>query len=283
MAGVQNSLQKQKEKSFPAFIKSDGVMRSLVKTLGSETKKSEFVSSVISAVQTNPQLQNCDFNSIINCALLGNSLKLAHSPNLGQYYMVPYGGKAQFQLGYRGYVQLAIRSGKYRKLNVLPIKEGELIRYDPLNEDIEVNLIDDEEERENAPTMGYYAMFEYHDGYRKTLYWSKSKMETHAKKYSKTYNSNNSIWKNNFDAMACKTMLRQLISKWGYMSIDFQKAYEHDMAAIRNDGTAEYVDNVDYVDNVESTVQDYIEQTAFAETVMNVQQSAPVFEDDPMA
>lgn len=239
---VKNSLSTQGQ-SFPAFIKSDGVMRSLSKTLGSETKKSKFVSSVISAVQTNSALQNCDFNSIINCALLGSSLDLAHSPQLGQYYMVPYGTNAQFILGYKGYVQLAERSGRYKKINVVSIKEGELVKFDPLNEEIEVNLIEDEEIRENAQTIGYYAMFEYHDGFRKCIYWSRTKMEKHAKKYSKSYNSSNSIWKENFDVMAEKTMLRQLISKWGYMSIDLQTAFENDMAIIKSDGTKEYTDN----------------------------------------
>lgn len=280
---VQNSLQKQKEKSFPAFIKSDGVMRGLLKTLGSETKKSEFVSSVISAVQTNPQLQNCDFNSIINGALLGQSLKLAHSPQLGQYYLVPFGGKAQFICGYKGYIQLAERSGEYRRMNVVAVKKGELVKYDPFNEEIETNPITDPLERENAETIGYYAYFELTNGFKKTMYWSKEKMEHHGKTYSKSFNSESSYWQKDFDGMAFKTMLRQLISKWGPMSVDMQKAYQHDMAAIRNDGTAEYVDNVDYVDNIESTSQEYIEQVASAETVMNVQQPAPAFEDDPMA
>lgn len=95
--------------------------------------------------------------------------------------------EAQFQLGYKGYIQLAIRSGQYKKLNVLAIKDGELVRFDPLNEEIEVNLIDDEEVREEAKTIGYYAMFEYTNGFRKAMYWSKKKMEAHALKYSKGY------------------------------------------------------------------------------------------------
>lgn len=264
---MKNTLVSQ-EKTFPAFIKSEKVLQSLTKTLGSETKKSEFVSSVISAVQTNPALQNCDFNSIVNAALLGSSLKLAHSPQLGQYYMVPYNKNAQFQLGYKGYIQLAIRSGKYKKLNVLPIKEGELIKYDPLNEEIEVNMIEDEDEREKAKTIGYYAMFEYHDGFRKVLYWSYSKMLAHAKRYSKSFNSSTSVWKSDFDAMACKTMLRQLISKWGTMSVDFQKAYENDMAVITEKGP-QYVDNPSYEDThfTEIPVQDRVEPTVDTENI----------------
>ena len=210
------------------------------------------VSALLSAVQVNSDLQECTNPSILSAALLGESLKLSPSPQLGQYYMVPFrknkkGCKeAQFQLGYKGYIQLAIRSGQYKKLNVLAIKDGELVRFDPLNEEIEVNLIDDEEVREEAKTIGYYAMFEYTNGFRKAMYWSKKKMEAHALKYSKGYAAKKgyTFWEKDFDGMAYKTMLRQLISKWGIMSIDMQNAMESDMAVINEDGTKDYVDAV---------------------------------------
>lgn len=145
----------------------------------------------------------------------------------------------------KGYIQLAIRSGQYKKLNVLAIKEGELVKYDPLNEEIIVNLIEDEEARENAPTVGYYASFEYTNGFRKSLYWSKKRMESHALKYSKGYAAKKgyTFWEKDFDAMAYKTMLRQLISKWGIMSIDMQRAIEGDMSVITENGAPVYVDN----------------------------------------
>jgi len=127
----------------------------------------------------------------------------------------------------------------------LAIKKGELINYDPLNEEIEVNLIKDEEQRENAETIGYYAMFEYVNGFRKAMYWSKAKMMKHALRYSKAFANKTgySYWEKDFDGMAYKTMLRQLISKWGIMSIDMQRAVDGDMATIKEDGTPEYVDN----------------------------------------
>ena len=145
----------------------------------------------------------------------------------------------------KGYIQLAIRSGQYKKLNVLAIKEGELVKYDPLNEEIVVNLIEDEEARENAPTVGYYASFEYTNGFRKSLYWSKKRMESHALKYSKGYAAKKgyTFWEKDFDAMAYKTMLRQLISKWGIMSIDMQRAIEGDMSVITENGAPVYVEN----------------------------------------
>lgn len=240
---------------FSVAIQSDTYKNLINQTLGDKDRATRFIASISSAVATNQDLQECDAGTILSGALLGESLNLSPSPQLGQYYLVPFydskkGCKvAQFQLGYKGYIQLAIRSGQYKKLNVLAIKKGELIKYDPLNEEIEVNLIDDEEERENTETVGYYAMFEYTNGFRKSLYWSKSKMQKHALKYSKGYAAHKgyTFWEKDFDGMAYKTMLRQLISKWGIMSIDMQQAVEKDMATINTDGTYEYVDNEDVI------------------------------------
>lgn len=265
---VGNSLTaaRTQKTSLTAYLTNDAVKNQINKVVGGKNG-TRFVSSIVSAVQTTPALQECTNNSILNAALLGEALGLSPSPQLGQFYMVPFKNnkknckEAQFQLGYKGYIQLAIRSGYYKKLNVLPIKEGELIRYDPLNEELEVDLIEDDILREEAETIGYYAMFEYENGFRKTLYWSKKKMQAHADKYSSAYSLKiagdiaqgkipekdmwkySSFWYKDFDAMAMKTMLRQLISKWGIMSIDMQNAFDKDMAVIHEDGTAEYVDN----------------------------------------
>lgn len=255
---MSNEVTKQNQKiPFMAFMTSNTIQKKVNEIVGDKNTASRFISSVISAVQTNPTLRECSNPSILSAALLGESLKLSPSPQLGNYYLVPFKNnktgtmEAQFQLGYKGYVQLAIRSGYYKKLNVIAIKEGELIKYDPLNEEIEINLIEDEELREKTPTIGYYAMFEYMNGFRKTLYWSKKKMEEHAKKYSQGYRSDlkngtkYTFWSKDFDSMSYKTLLRQLISKWGIMSIDMQNAYEGDMAVINEDGSKEYVDNDD--------------------------------------
>lgn len=267
---VQNTLVNRKPKmGITAFLNQDSVKNQLQQAVGKNSMR--FVSSVVSAVTVNPALQECTNPSILSAALLGESLNLSPSPQLGQYYMVPYENKkegvkvAQFQMGYKGYIQLAIRSGKYKKLNVLAIKEGELIRFDPLAEEIEVHLIDDEEQREQAKTIGYYAMFEYVNGFKKAIYWSKKKMASHAEKYSAAFSRNggmkslelleqgkipdkemwkySSFWFKDFESMAYKTMLRQLISKWGIMSIDMVNAMYADMAVIKEDGTREYVDN----------------------------------------
>lgn len=247
---VKNSLVKTQKQTFSAFLSTDAMKKKINEMVGGE-KGQQFITAIISAVSTNPQLAECDHSTILSAALVGQALNLSPSPQLGQYYMVPFNDNkrgckvAQFQIGYKGYIQLAIRSGYYKKLNVLAIKEGELVKYDALNEDIEVKLIENEEEREKAPTIGYYAMFEYLNGFRKTLYWTKKHMEAHAEKYSMGYKAHKgyTFWEKDFDGMAYKTMLRQLISKWGIMSVDMQKAMESDMAEIKEDGTYEYVDN----------------------------------------
>lgn len=260
---VKNSLVKaNKKQTFSAFLAQDAMKKKINEMVGGE-KGQQFVTSIISAVSTNPQLAECDNASIVSAALLGQALNLSPSPQLGQFYLVPFNDNkrgckvAQFQIGYKGYIQLAIRSGQYKKLNVLAIKEGELIKYDPLDEDIEVKLIENEEEREKAETIGYYAMFEYLNGFRKTIYWSKQRMEAHALKYSMGYRAKKgyTFWEKDFDGMAYKTMLRQLISKWGIMSIDLtmQKALESDMAVINDNGTYDYVDNNEMVNEVIET------------------------------
>lgn len=248
---VNNSLAKsQKRLGLTAYLTQDAVKNQINEVIGGKNGQ-RFISAIVSAVNNNAELQQCSNSSILSGALLGESLKLSPSPQLGQYYLVPFNDSkagmkvAQFQLGYKGYIQLAIRSGQYKKLNVLAIKEGELIRFDPLNEEIEVNLIPDEEEREKAKTIGYYAMFEYVNGFRKAIYWSRSKMEAHAMRYSAGYRAKKgfTFWEKDFDGMAYKTMLRQLISKWGIMSIDMASALDADMAVMNEDGTKTYVDN----------------------------------------
>lgn len=278
---VANSLaQKNQKVGITAYLQSEKVLMNVEQALG-KVNKQRFMTSVISAVNNNPALQECTNGSILSAALLGESLKLSPSPQLGQYYMVPFNDKnkgkvAQFQLGYKGYIQLAIRSGQYKKLNVLAIKEGELIRFDPLNEEIEVKLIEDEETREQAETIGYYAMFEYTNGFKKAMYWSKKKMEAHALKYSMGYRAKKgyTFWEKDFDGMAYKTMLRQLISKWGIMSIDMVSAMDSDMAVINEDGTKTYVDEGEIIDGEiieapETTVETEVPQDASSQDVQS--------------
>lgn len=246
-----NSLTKKQEgNTFSTFLTSDAVKQKINQIVGGKDGQ-RFMTAIISAVSNNPLLADCEHASILSAALIGESLKLSPSSQLGQYYIVPFNDRknqrkvAQFQIGYKGYLQLAIRSGQYKKINVIAIKTGELVHYDPLNEELEVNLIQDDETREASETVGYYAMFEYLNGFRKCMYWSKKKMEIHALRYSQAFKSDKekgysySFWTNDFDSMGFKTMLRQIISKWGIMSIELQKAFEEDKDEVIQ---AEYVD-----------------------------------------
>lgn len=260
---MSNQAQRPK---FSTMISTPGYQKLINNTLQDPKRAQRFVAAITSAVATNPTLQECDPPTILSGALLGESLGLSPSPQLGQYYLVPYWNKkkgcndAQFQLGYKGYVQLALRSGYYKHLNVIAVKAGEIARFDPLTEEVDFRMIVDEDAREKAPTSGYLATFEYLNGFRKTIYWSKEKMLAHADKFSPAFSKDgqtikkgnntykkvsfadfeagnypkqdewlySSFWYKNFDAMAFKTMLRQLISKWGIMSIDLQTAFEQD-------------------------------------------------------
>lgn len=302
---VNNSLvaksKAQQNLGITEYLTKDAIKNQINKVVGGKNGQ-RFISAIVSAYNTNPTLQECTNQSILSAALLGESLQLSPSPQLGHYYMVPFNNtktgvkEAQFQMGYKGYIQLAIRSGQYKRLNVVAIKEGELEYFDPLNEDIKVNLmVDDWDKREEAETIGYYAMFELVNGFRKTMYWSKAQMLAHADKYSpafykdagkvKTkygekqrvsfadYEAGNydprdswmysSFWYKNFDGMAYKTMLRQLISKWGVMSIELQKAFEGDMATLDAEGHPTYVEN-DNDEYVEATATEMNEPEAQA-------------------
>ena len=237
IATASNDDKKLEKVHFSTLIKSESVQKALVGTLGDAMHAKTFTSSLISAVSTNPQLSECNGMTIISAALLGESLKLSPSPQLGQYYLVPFRDnkagivKATFQIGWKGYYQLAMRSGQYKKLNVVAIKEGELKSYNPITEDIDLDPIMNPLEREHAKTIGYYGYFELINGFAKAMYWSKEKMEMNAEKYSKGYAAHKgyTFWEKDFDDMAFKTMYRQLIGKYGVMSIDMQKAFANDM------------------------------------------------------
>lgn len=240
----QNIATRARRPKFSAMVATEGYQNMIRTTLQDPKRAQRFVAAITSAVANNPALQECDPATVLSGALLGESLGLSPSPQLGQYYLVPFKNSkkgctdAQFQLGYKGYIQLALRSGNYKRLNVIAVKAGELVHYDPLNEEVDLALIQDDAQREAAATVGYLAMFEYLNGFRKTIYWSREKMERHALRYSKGYAAKKcyTFWEKDFDAMAYKTMLRQLLSKWGMLSVDLQRAFEADVVAEQEDG-----------------------------------------------
>ena len=232
-----NEMQTRPQRmTFSMAVNSTGYQKLINSTIKDPNKAQRFVTAITSAVAVNPLLQDCDPATILSGALLGESLGLSPSPQLGQYYLVPFNNTkkgckdAQFQLGYKGYIQLALRSGYYKRLNVFSVKAGELKSWNPITEELELEMIEDDEAREKTASVGYVATFTYVNGFTKTIYWSRKKMEAHALRYSKGYaaKKNYTMWEKDFDAMAYKTMLRQLISKWGIMSIDLQTAFEQD-------------------------------------------------------
>lgn len=233
----------QKKVGIASYLCNEAVKKNIENVVGGNSQT--FIASVVSAVQTNPTLSKCSNQSILSGALLGESLKLSPSPQLGNYYLVPYGNEAQFQIGYKGLIQLAIRSGQYRKIVASEIKDGEVKGYNPITEEFELDPITDVMKRAELPTVGYYAMFELNNGFRKEIYWTKEQMLAHANKFSKGFQAKKgyTFWEKDFDAMSRKTMLRQLLSKWGIMSVDMQKAYDYDQSVIREDGSYRYVDN----------------------------------------
>lgn len=315
---VNNSLVKQQEAEknlpFSTVINSIPYQKMISQTLKDRNTANRFISSIVSAVATTPALQECTPKTVVSAALLGEGLKLSPSPQLGQFYMVPFKQKektdkngnviqpactnATFVLGYKGYIQLATRSGEYKHINAMPIKEGELISYNPFDDEIELAYTDNDELRESLQTIGYYAMFEYHNGFRKVMYWSKDKMIAHADQYSPAFSAKaykdiqegkvserdmwkySSFWYKNFDGMACKTMLRQLLSKWGLMSIEMQKAYEADGGIIGDDGEVTFSDSerealekVPTVEIVEAEVAKEVEEPE-QETVEQKEQAS---------
>lgn len=273
-------VQKKTQVGIAGYLNNEAVRNNIMGVVG-EKNLPRFVSSVVSAVQTNPALAKCTNSSILSSALLGEALQLSPSPQLGHFYMVPYDDRkkgesnAQFQMGYKGYIQLAIRSGQYRKIIVSEIKEGELKSYNPIMEDFEISPIMDAKKREAAPVVGYFAGFELINGFRKEIFWTKEAMEIHAKKYSKGYNSDlknhtaYTFWSKDFDGMAKKTMIRQLISKWGIMSVEMTRAFNSDMAVLDDNMNPMYVDNPQN-DIQEVTAQEIAEnanQIEFTEVV----------------
>lgn len=252
----------QQKPRFSVAITTKGYQDLIHNTLKDPARANRFIASITSAVAVNAQLQTCEASTIIGGALLGESLNLSPSPQLGQYYLVPFKQKAkfdrngnmlspetvkaQFVLGYKGYIQLALRSGQYADLDCMEVHEGEYLGKDPQTAKPRFQFIEDDDIRDATPVVGYMAYFEYLNGFRKTIYWSKEKMMNHADTYSPAFSRKayeriqngeipdkdmwkySSFWYKDFDGMARKTLLRQLISKWGIMSTEMQQALTGD-------------------------------------------------------
>jgi len=253
----QNQIQVPKSQSEPSTLKRFNACIARVETqnyleqvLGE--KKSPFVNNVTALVANNASLQMCQPMTLIYAALKATALDLPLDPNLGFAYVIPYNDRkagvtnAQFQIGYKGFIQLGIRSGQFLKINVTEIVDGELVSEDLLTGDIKICRVTD---RESRPVIGYAAYFALVNGFSKTLYMSVDEIKAHAGKYSQTYSSkneyvrNSSKWTTDFDSMAKKTVLKLLLSKYAPMSVDMAAAITADQAAIDSEGRAYYIDN----------------------------------------
>lgn len=281
---------------FSIAIQTDKYQNLIKNTLGDPERARRFVASISSAVAINNDLQECTANTILSGALLGEALNLSPSPQLGHYYLVPFKKKAfnqetktyevvetnaTFILGYKGYIQLAVRSGQYRDLDVIEIKKGEFKGRNSLTGKLEFSFIQNEVERKDKETIGYLAYFELLNGFQKKLFMTKEEMIDYADKYSSAFNKKSfelliagkipekdmykysSFWYKDFNEMAKKTMLRRLISKWGIMSIDMQQAIEKDDTISNIDGTYYYPETIDDSKIIESKIE---ENNSSAET-----------------
>lgn len=222
-------------------------------------KAAGFLTSLMNTTNGNAQLQQANPNSILKAGAIAATLDLPIDPNLGFAYIVPYNNKgkneAQFQMGYKGFVQLAIRTGQYKRINVTELYEGQFESYDPITDELKYNL----NNRLSDEITHYVAYFQTINGFEKYNVMSKEEIENHAKKFSKTYSYKGSSWQTNFNTMAKKTVLKLLLSKFGILSIEMQTAQKADQAVIRefdkNNIEVEYVDNEN---NVNDTVDEIV-------------------------
>lgn len=236
------------------FIRSDAAQQSIEKTLGQRSQ--DFTSSLLSVVNNNAMLQNCEPGEVIKAALKAASMRLPIDPNLGFAYIIPYkNGKAskaaghdvydvQFQIGYKGFIQLALRSGEIAKINVRDVRDGEFRGEDFITGDLQFEQIDDPAQRDKTPIAGYLAYLKLATGFEKVLYMTNNDLREHARKYSQTFKKGYGKWVDDYDAMARKTVVKLLISRWAPQSTEqLQKALRADQAALQGEDDYNYLDN----------------------------------------
>ena len=222
--------------STKGLFQQESVQQRFEQLLGK--KAPGFISSVLQTVNNNNLLSKADPATVLNAAATAASLDLPINQSLGRAWIVPFKGQAQFQIGYKGFVELAQRSGKYRSINAIAVYENQYKGFNALTETIDGDFSIDGE----GSVVGYAAHFELLNGFTKTVFWSKEKVEQHAKRFSKSYS--NGPWKSDFDAMAKKTVLKHTLSNWGVLSIEMQTATIADQSVQPEEGVHQYVDNV---------------------------------------
>ena len=258
MSNIQVATQ-QNNMSLGELIHSPAVVGKLNEVWNSQQMANSFMSSVISVANGNPQLRNAEPMSIIGAAMVAATMQLQVIPTLGQCYIIPYGKKAQFQVGYLGLLQLCQRSGQFKKILAAPVHEGEYVSGDEFDEE----YVFDKKQKKSDKVIGYMAKFELLNGFTKVAYWDIEKVKAHATKFSQAFRAGfNSPWKSDFDAMAQKTVLKSIL-KFAPKSIEMQNAVTFDQSVI-NTNTSDVQDlDIDafapeYVDNIESEKKENI-------------------------
>lgn len=269
MDNTQVTVQ-QKNATLGELMHSPAVVGKLNEVWSSPQMANSFMSSVISVANGNPQLRKAEPMSIIGAAMVAATMQLQVIPTLGQCYIIPYGNKAQFQVGYLGLLQLCQRSGQFKKILAAPVHEGEYISGDEFDED----YVFDKKQRKSDKIVGYMAKFELLNGFTKVAYWDVDRVKAHATKFSQAYRSGyTSPWKSDFDAMAQKTVLKSIL-KYAPKSIEMQNAVTFDQAVVNvNSSDIQDLDidafAPEYIDNIESEKKENIAAKAAETAVAN--------------
>lgn len=227
------------------FFAHESVVKKFTEIIGNRAPA--FVTSVLQITAASDSLRNCIPKTIFTAAATAASMDLPINPQLGFAHIVAYDQEAQFQIGWKGYVQLALRTGAYHKINVREVHKNQFKFFNELTEDFSADFSIEGD----GTIVGYVAYFRLLSGFEKVDYWTRKKVEAHGKKYSKSYDNPKGQWKKDFDGMAKKTVVKNILSKWGVLSLDLQRALIFDQSVILDaDGN-----NVKYIDNIEDPVE----------------------------
>ncbi|GAB6149854.1 recombinase RecT [Clostridium novyi] len=260
-SSLKNELSKKQSKTeigstVKGLLSNGGIKKRFEEVLNQ--KAPQYMSSIVNLVNGDTNLQKCDPMSVVASCMVAATMDLPVDKNLGYAWVVPYKNKAQFQMGYKGYVQLALRTGQYKSINVIEVHEGELEEWNPLTEKLKIDF----SKKESDSIIGYAGYFELLNGFKKSTYWTKDQIIKHKNKFSKS----DFGWNKDFDAMAKKTVLRNMLSKWGILSIEMQNAYTADSNIIK-DAIVEDSDvqsNIEYI-NTDFEVKDENQENNLAD------------------
>lgn len=251
---AETSLEKKAE-TLPAILGRIDTRKRFQDMLGE--KAPGFVSSIMSVYNSNEALQQCDPYSILAAAVIAATLDLPINQSLSRAFIIPYSGKAQFQIGVKGLVELALRTGQYKTIHTTDVYRDEIKRWNALTGEFEPTDRETHKLREKGDpkdVVGYLAFFKLVNGFEKFYYLTVSQVDAHARKYSKSYSNPSGLWKTNPHVMSLKTVLKLLLSKYGILSIQMQRAIEADQAVIDVEGQLSYPDRAEIEPVVEKPV-----------------------------